>query len=64
MFISYLLVKLFKGTSLQLPWNQAVSSLQSCGVQLEKGRDVVAMRDGDQAVHDLLARLTLLLRGR
>lgn len=44
-----------------LPWNQAVSSLKSCGIEFKKGRDVISMRNGDQGVHDLLPCLSFFL---
>lgn len=44
-----------------LPWNQAVGSLKSCGIQFKKGCDVVSMGNGDQGVHDLLPGLAFLL---
>lgn len=44
-----------------LPWNQAVSSLKSCGIEFKKGRDVISVCNGDQGVHHLLPCLTLFL---
>lgn len=44
-----------------LPWNQAVSSLKSCGIEFKKGRDVISVWNGDQGVHDLLPCLAFFL---
>lgn len=37
-----------------LPWNKAITSTESGGVQLKNGGDVIAFRHRDQGVHHLV----------
>lgn len=36
-----------------LPWDKAITSTESSGVQLKNGGDVIALRHRDQGVHHL-----------
>lgn len=47
-----------------LPWNQAISSLKSGGIQFKERRDVISMWHRDQSIHNLLPCLAFLLWSR
>lgn len=47
-----------------LPWNQAISSLKSGGIQFKERCDVISMWHRDQSIHNLLPCLAFLLWSR